>query len=271
MNRDDRRDHRFIPCLGAVLLAVLLVVPAASTPAAEVLELSSTFGDTLVVPGNGILTGLTMAGGDTLATLNVTPDSLSASGLREVRLVLQDSLGTVLFEADFSDVLDRALAWNGEALWSCGDADDGSSILYKIMPDTLEADSTVVFAVEDAFTAPGHRPAALAWDGRYLWLTDRDAGRVDRFDPRVEEFTRAVAAPAFSPWGLAWDGRHHWLTDSGTGRLYRLVGSRLRWDAVVAADTFLFRGQDVLLWHDGRDLRYLRGGERAAVKVEIGP
>jgi len=265
------RDHRHGippgPCLGMVLLAVL----AATASAAAVTELSSTFGDTVKVSGEGILTGLTRAGGDTLATLNVMPDSLSASGLREVRLVLQDSLGTVLLEADFSGVLDRTLAWDGESFWSCGDADDGSSILYKIVPDTLAADNTIALVVEDAFTAPGHRPAALAWDGRFLWLTDRDAGRVGRFDPEAKEFTRSVATPAFSPWGLAWDGKYHWLTDSGTGRLYRLAGGRLRWDAVVAADTFLFRGEDILLWHDGRNLRCLAGGARAAVTVEIGP
>lgn len=256
---------------GGVLALTLLALLTAAEPAAGVTELSCTFGDTLVVPGEGLLTGLARAGGDTLATLNVTPDSLSASGLREVRLVLQDSLGGVLLESDFSGVLDRTLAWDGEHLWSCGDADDGSSILYKIAPDTSEVDSTISFVIDDAYTAPGHRPSALVFDGRYLWLTDRDTGRVDRFDPEVEEFTRAVAAPAFSPYGLAWDGRHHWLTDSGTGRLYRLVGSRLRWDAVVAADTFLFRGQDLLLWFDAQELRYLAGGARSAVAIEIGP
>jgi hypothetical protein len=263
-----RQGGRETPlALPAFLLAAVL---AAAPATGAVLELSSSFGDTVRVPGDGILAGVTRAGADTLATLDVTPDSLTASGADEVRLVLRDSLGAVLLEADFSGVLDRTLAWDGRSFWSCGDADDGSSIIYKIVPDTLEADSTVALVVEDAFTAPGHRPAALAWDGRYLWLTDRDSGRIDRFDPEVEEFTRAVAAPAFSPWGLAWDGSHHWLTDSGTGRLYRLVGGRLRWDAVVAADTFLFRGRDVLLWHDGQDLRCLAEGAREAVKIEIG-
>ncbi|MCP4573046.1 MAG: hypothetical protein GY838_11885 [bacterium] len=262
-----RHERRFT---GLVPLACLLLL-ATAVAAAPVDELSSTFGDTLRIPGEGVLTGLAQAGGDTLATLDVMPDSLSASGLREVRLVLRDSLGAVLLAADFSGVLDRTLAWDGESFWSCGDAADGSSILYKIVPDTLEVDSTVALVVEDAFTAPGHHPAGLAWDGRFLWLTDRDSGRVDRFDPEVDEFTRAVAAPAFSPWGLAWDGTRHWLTDSGTGRLYRLVGGRLRWDAVVAADTFLFRGRDVLLWHDGVDLRCLVEGARDAVKIEIGP
>ena len=71
---------------------------------------------------------------------------------------------------------------------------------------------------------PGHRPTGMCFDGRFLWITDRDSGRVDRFDPEVEEITRSVQAPGFSPCGLAWDGRNMWVTDSGTGRMYRLVG-----------------------------------------------
>jgi hypothetical protein len=252
---------------GATAAVAFLFLILAAGPVTAVTELSCTFGDTLLVPGEGLLAGLTRAGGDTLATLNVIPDTVSASGTREVRLVLQDSLGTVFLAEDFSGVLDRTLAWDGAFLWSCGDADDGSSILYKIAPDTSEVDGAISLVVDDAYTAPGHRPSALAFDGRYLWLTDRDSGRVDRFDPEVEEFTRRVAAPAFSPYGLAWDGTHHWLTDSGTGRLYRLVGSRLRWDAVVVADAFLFRGHDLRLWFDGRQLRFLADGRRTAVAL----
>ncbi len=222
-------------------------------------ELTCVHGDTLRIPGEGRLTGLTWAGEDTLATLDVTLDEMSLSGAQEVMLVLRNGAGEILMEMDFSGVLDRTLAWDGEYLWSCGDAADGSSILYKIQPDTL--------VVEEAFTAPGHRPSSLAYDGRYLWLTDRDSGRIERFDPEVGEFTRTVAAPAFSPWGMAWDGRHMWMTDVGTGRLYRLAGSRMGRTGTVAVEDFLFRGDNVLLWHDGQDLRYLTGDDRQAVRL----
>ena len=250
------------PILDLTLALALAGVLAA--PVLAVSEFALTTGDTLTIPGQGQLTGLTMAGEDTLALLTVIPDSLSTSGDREVWLVLQDSLGGIHNEADFSGVLDRALAWDGESFWACGDADDGSSIIYKIVTDTLG-----VLVIEDAITGPWHRPTSLAFDGRYLWLTDRDSGRIDRFDPEVQEFTRSVVAPAFSPYGLAWDGFSMWLTDSGTGRLYRLTGSRLRWSGTVAPDQFLVRGQDVRLFFDGEILRYLPPGERIAIGVTI--
>jgi hypothetical protein len=161
-------------------------------------------------------------------------------------------------------VLDRGLGWDGESLWSCGDAADGSAILYAIRPDSLG-----VLVTMDAYTAPGHRPTAIAWDGTYLWLSDRDSGRIDRFDPEAEDFTRYVVAPAFSPCGLAWDGSAMWVTDAGTGRLYRLVGGRLRCNGIVDALSFLHRDQDVLLLHDGRNLWYLVDGEHVAIRIDF--
>jgi len=102
---------------------------------------------------------------------------------------------------------------------------------------------------------------SLAFDGRWLWLTDRDNGRIDRIDPETGALTRSVGAPGFSPVGLAWDGRAMWLTDAGTGRLTRLRGRRLeRRDTVVADDWFL-RDHDARMAHDGRSLWVLPAGE----------
>lgn len=247
-----------------VVLALCLAGGGAEAHAEAITELTFTRGDTLAIAGKGLLTGLTMAGEDTVALLNVVPDSLSVTGERIVTLVLQSGAGKIYNEADFSRVLDRALAWDGEYFWSCGDEDDGSSIIYKIATDTLG-----VLVIEDAITAPGHHPASLAFDGRYLWLTDRDSARIDRFDPEVDEFTRTVVAPGFSPYGLAYDGAAMWLSDSGTGRLYRLNGSRLRWTGSVAPDIFLARGRDTRLFHDGVNLRYLLPGGRLAVRMDF--
>ena len=258
----NRTPLRALPALLALLLA------AAAGPAAaqgdRVTELVVTPADTLVLPGPGRVVGLTSAGTDSMACLLDVPDSLSGSGAREVRLVVLGPDGGELHDEDFTGVLDRALAWADGAYYACGDAPDGTSILYEIRPDSND-----VLVVEEAFTAPGHRPMALAWDGRYVWSSDRDSGRLDRFDPEVDEYTRFVAAPGFSPCGLAWDGRSMWLTDAGTGRLYRLAGSRLGWTGVVDAMAFLYRGKDVLLWHDGRDLWYLPPGQGFAVRLDF--
>jgi sugar lactone lactonase YvrE len=217
--------------------------------------------DTLVLPTEGQVTGLTWLGTDTLVILADLADTLTASGDREVHLVFQDSTGTVFQDEDFSGVLDRGLAWDGEFLWSCGDADDGSSILYKIKADTLR--------VEEAFNTPGHRPSGICWDGRFLWITDRDSGRIDRFDPEAKDITRSVVTPGFSPFGVAWDGLHMWITDSGTGRLYRLAGSRRNWNATVDAESFMYRARDVLLLHDGKSFWMIPDGENLAIRVRF--
>lgn len=224
-------------------------------------RLSFTDRDHLQIPVNGRITGLTWIGTETLAVLTDSSDPDEGSGSGRVRLILQNRNGRVLRSEDFSGVLARALAWDGEFLWSCGDADDGSSIIYKIQPDTL--------TVRDAFNTAGHRPTAMCFDGRFLWITDRDSGRVDRFDPEVNEITRSALTPGFSPCGIAWDGRNMWLSDSGTGQMYRLSGSRRTWSGTVDSASFMFRGRDVLLLHDGNSLWYLPVGDKRATRVRF--
>ncbi|MFN2371813.1 MAG: hypothetical protein ABR506_11770 [Candidatus Krumholzibacteriia bacterium] len=248
----------------AALLAMAGLPSGAGAQVRGAADLASVAADTVALPGPGRVTGVAAAGIDTVAYLLDIAGTESATGRREVRLQLQDARGAVLRDEDFTGVLDRALAWTGQAFYACGDAPDGSSILYEIRPDSLGG-----LAVQKAVTAPGHRPTALAWDGRYLWLSDRDSGRLDRFDPGVDDFTRFTAAPGFSPCGLAWDGVRMWLTDVGTGRLYRLAGGRLDVTGVVDALSFLQRGAATLLWHDGRDLWYLPEGQRIAVRLEF--
>jgi len=242
------------------ILAAMWMGPArAVDPEAPDLVLSFTTQDSMSLGDEGIIAGITWMGPDTLAVLEDIPDSVSRSGDREVRLVFRDRSGDILLKEDFSGVLDRGLAWDGEYLYSCGDADDGSSILYQIQVDTLQ--------VAEAFDAPGHRPSGMCFDGRFVWLTDRDTGRVDRFDPEAGAITRSAVTPGFSPFGVAWDGRDMWVTDSGTGRLYRLTGSRRSWSATVDSESFLFRGQDILLLDDGVTFWYVIPQERVAVRV----
>ena len=258
--------RRVIAVAPLVFLAVILLGSTMSATGqdrspARGLELSFTVIDTLVLPGPGFVTGMAWIGTDTLVVLTDIPDSLSESGDREVRLVFQNRLGEILRRDDFTGVLDRALAWDGQYLWGCGDAQDGTSILYQIEPDTLR--------VEEAFNTPGHRPVAMCWDGHYLWITDRDSGRVDRFDPEVKEVTRSVVTPGFSPFGLAWDGINMWVTDSGSGRMYRLSGSRLNWTGTVDTESFLFRGRDVHLLNDGQNFWFIPAGDTLAYQIQF--
>lgn len=236
--------------------AILLALLAAPLHA----EISVTAVDSLALPP-GEVTGLCWAGGDTLALLVAVTDSLAIAESQQMFLVVGDTAGTIYWQEEFTGLLARGLAWDGEFLWSCGDADDGSSILYQIQADTVR--------VEEAYNTPGHRPSAICWDGRFLWISDRDSGRIDRFDPEAKEITRSVVTPGFSPFGLAWDGLHMWLTDSGTGRLYRLAGSRRSWNATADAESFMYRGIDVLLLHDGESFWMVPDGVNHAIRIRF--
>mgnify|MGYP001816611627 CR=1 FL=1 len=234
----------FVLTVAATLLAAL---PAVAQTPDLVLSFSET--GTLPLPGDGRVAGWTFMGPDTLVVLTDTPDSVSESGDREVMMIFADPEGGIFFQEEFTGVLDRGLAWDGEFLYSAGDADDGSAIIYRLRADTLQ--------VDEAYDAPGHRPTDMCYDGRYVWITDRDAGRIDRFDPEQEAITRSIQAPGFSPCGVTWDGRYVWVTDSGTGRMYRLSGSRLKWSATVDTESFFHLDSDVLLLHDGGSFWYL--------------
>jgi len=253
-----------------VLLGVGLLVGAVpETPAQlEGNDPNQTVGfterDAPTLPPVGQVVGVSWMGPDTLAVLMDVAGTLSTSGDREVHLVIQDTAGRVFRDEDFSGVLDRALAWDGEFLWSCGDADDGSSILYKVGVDSLD-----VWQVDEAYNTPGHRPSDLCYDGSYVWITDRDAGRVDRFDPEVKEITRSALTPGFSPFGVGWDGRNMWVTDAGTGLLYRVSGSRRTWSATIDSGSFMHRGEDVLLMSEGSRFWYLPAGQNIAVGIRF--
>ena len=202
---------------------------------------------------------MTFAGGDTLAVLVKVPADPGAGDRRSVLLVVGDTAGNVFGQEDFTGTLERALAWDGRFFWSCGDDPDGGSLLYRIKADTVR--------VEQTFSTPGHRPMDMTFDGGFLWITDRDNGRIDRIDPATGDLTRSVAAPGFSPAGVAWDGSAMWVTDSGTGRLTRMRGGRLEIREEVEADDWFQRDRDALLAHDGRSLWVLRAGETALVRL----
>ncbi len=215
-------------------------------------ELALTPADSLMLPA-GHITGVTWAGVDTLALLVTEVDSLSLAAAPRVMLVVGDTRGTVYWQEDVTGVLSRGLAWDGEFFWSTGDDTEGGSLLYKIATDSV--------AVAEVYPAPGHRPMDLAFDGRWLWLTDRDIGRIDRIDPETGELTRSVGAPGFSPGGLTWDGQAIWLADAGTGRLTRMRGNRLQRQDPVLAERWFLRGTDAILAHDGASVWVLIEGQ----------
>ncbi len=228
----------------AIVLCLLTAALAAAAPSGE---LAATRGDSLIVEG-GELRGLAWLDDLRYVALVVEPDTLPLMPPLRSALVWRDRDGAVVREEDFTGTLSRGLAFDGKYLWSLGDATpEAEAALFKIESDTLFVDAV--------YPTPGHRPCDLAWDGRHVWLVDRDRGRLDSFDPETEQVTRSVLTPAFSPCGVAFDGRHLWTSDASTGRLYRHTGRGATWSGTVAREGFDHRGEDVLLAWDGVSLR----------------
>ncbi len=245
--------------VGLALLILVGAIPQTTHGQIPTRVFDIQLADTLSLSIMGRVAGITWIGPDTLAVLDDISDTISANGRREVHLVFQDRVGQVMLEQDFTGVLDRGLAWDGEFLWGCGDSREGGSLLYKISLDSL--------MVTDAYDLPGHRPMGMCYDGRYIWLADRDSGRLDRFDAESGAITRSAVSPAFSPVGMAWDGRRTWLTDAGTGLMYQLTGGRRNWRGTVSAGSFFQRGKDIFLLDDGFSLFFVPNGEHFAIKV----
>lgn len=225
--------------LGLLLLMTSALAAAAAPPG----EIELVRGDSLVVEG-GELRGLAWLDDARYVALVVRPDTLPLMPPLSAALVWYDGSGAQVREQDFTGTLSRGLAFDGKYLWSLGDATpEAEAALFKIESDTLYVDAV--------FPTPGHRPCDLAWDGRYVWMIDRDRGRLDSFDPETEQVTRSVLTPAFSPCGLTFDGTHLWTCDAGTGRLYRHAGGGAAWSGTVSRAGFDYRGVDVSLAWNG--------------------
>ena len=88
--------------LGMAVLLAALTAPCVETRAqSEPAELAMVVVDSLFLPP-GETRGLTWVSPDTLAILNVVPDSLSETGRRQVRLLLLDPGGNLLAATDFT-------------------------------------------------------------------------------------------------------------------------------------------------------------------------
>lgn len=250
--------------LPLLVLLLCATFPATAAPVADYrmpdLLVSFTAVDSLLLPP-GRVTGMAWMGPDTVALLVQIPGRLQEREPSRVLLTYQNRHGEILRQVDFTGKLRRGLAYDGQFLWSCGQDEDGGGLVFEIDPDTCN--------VERSLPTPGHAPSGLCWDGTHLWVSDRDSRRIDRLDTTSGEVLRSVVAPAFTPYGLAYDGQNLWVTDSGTGRLYRLSGSRYHWSATADLESFLMRGRDVLLLHDGTSFWYLPVGDERAVRVVI--
>lgn len=88
----------------------------------------------------------------------------------------------------------------------------------KIKKHKLDEFLTVVAS----YASPGDSPAALYWDGKYLWCTDSGNGKVYQLQPAQKQIVIAsYNMPGKSTSGFYRDANYAWTLDSQARRLYQ--------------------------------------------------
>lgn len=64
-----------------------------------------------------------------------------------------------------------------------------------------------------SFNTSGNYPTGLCFDGKNLWLADRETDKIYCLDTGTGEIIRQIESPAYWPMGLAWDGAYLWNAD----------------------------------------------------------
>ena len=130
-----------------------------------------------------------------------------------------DTNGKVLKTIEAPAYWPTGLAWDGENLW-CSDIKglipQGDEYhrgkIYKISPD----DGHILFTID----APVSSPAAITWDGQYLWCVDDLDKKLVQFDPTDGTTIREFLSPASGPQGITFDGEYLWVTDRYRDEIY---------------------------------------------------
>ncbi|MEA3476929.1 MAG: transglutaminase domain-containing protein [Bacteroidota bacterium] len=63
------------------------------------------------------------------------------------------------------------------------------------------------------FSAPGAFPTGMTFDGKNLWIADREEGKIFYVDMQNGKVISEIQSPAYWPTGLTWDGENLWAAD----------------------------------------------------------
>lgn len=67
--------------------------------------------------------------------------------------------------------------------------------------------------VVKSFNAPGGYSTGLCFDGKNLWVADRQTDKLYCVNPKSGKIKRAIESPAYWPTGLTYDGKYLWNAD----------------------------------------------------------
>jgi transglutaminase-like putative cysteine protease/glutamine cyclotransferase len=73
-----------------------------------------------------------------------------------------------------------------------------------------------------SFPLPGNFCTGLAFDGKYLWVSDYKTDLIYKLDPASGTILHQIPSPGFWPMGLAWDGQYLWNVDKQQAKIFKI-------------------------------------------------
>ncbi len=128
----------------------------------------------------------------------------------------------------------RGVVFDGAHLWVANSG--GRSVSCIPITNTVSVAATVsvtVSPVSETDTAiitrtVGAKPYYLAFDGDYVWVTNRDDNTLSRLSARTcaesdDDIDQKISDPSFNqPFGIAFDGQSMWVANRGGDRVTKI-------------------------------------------------
>lgn len=165
--------------------------------------------------GYAVSTGLTYGGGYFWHTYAKRGEEKAKLWKMHVR----EATFSVIRSWDLTYDEPTGLAWEkgdkGEDyLWSAGAGETPQ--IYKVYVKTGSIE------INNPFASPALSPGGLAWDGKYLWVADKEDGLLYKINPAALGAIASFPSPGPNPTGLAWDGAYLWNADEYTDLIYKI-------------------------------------------------
>jgi DNA-binding beta-propeller fold protein YncE len=72
------------------------------------------------------------------------------------------------------------------------------------------------------FNSPGPSPSGLAYDGKFLWCSDKSENKIYKID-KSGKILASFAGPGSEPTDMTFAYEHLWVADTGTEKVYQLA------------------------------------------------
>ncbi len=185
------------------------------------------------------------------AGLTTDGEHLYAADWRHAAIYQVTPDGQVVRSWDAPTLMPHGLTWNDGLLYVCDDHTGGVYALdleTGVVENTFQAPNSkatgLAFAEETLFilaggkiyevipedgtilgyfSAPTSGCRCLAYDGKYLWVADREADEIYMLDAEREKVVGILDAPGPYAAGITWFGGNLWNIDFQTRKVYQLV------------------------------------------------